>query len=168
MKIKDRLEYQSKPKPLTTKRDMKVSYVVADMVKMNFGSVIVTDQTDKVIGILTERDIMKRVVNENRDPHTTTVEEIMTENPRVANEDDEIHDWLRIMSNERFRRVPIVDEDNKPISIMTQGDFVSYTWPDLINQAGQMTKRSISSNYQMLIILAGITVYSLSLTYLLV
>ena len=37
----------------------------------------------------------------------------MTENPRVANENDNIIDWLRIMSNDRFRRLPVVDSDVK-------------------------------------------------------
>ena len=37
----------------------------------------------------------------------------MTENPRVANENDNIIDWLRIMSNDRFRRLPVVDSEGK-------------------------------------------------------
>ena len=37
----------------------------------------------------------------------------MTKNPRVANENDNVLDWLRIMSNDRFRRLPVVDEKNK-------------------------------------------------------
>ena len=44
---------------------------------------------------------------------TTNLEEIMTNNPRVANENDSIIDWLRIMSNDRFRRLPVVDKDGK-------------------------------------------------------
>ena len=66
----------------------------------------------------------------------------MTPNPRVANENDDVLDWLRIMSNDRFRRLPVVDSNGKIKVIFTQGDFVSYTWPDLIYQASQLAKAS--------------------------
>lgn len=87
----------------------------------------------------------------------------MTHDPRVARADDEILDWLRIMSNERFRRVPIVDENNRLMSIMTQGDFVSYTWPDLAHQAKELAKATVSSNYQLFIVAGGIAIYTMAL-----
>ena len=71
----------------------------------------------------------------------------MTKNPRVANENDNVIDWLRIMSNDRFRRLPVVDEKNRIKVIFTQGDFVSYTWPDLIYQASQMAKSSFMKGF---------------------
>jgi len=110
---------------------------------------------------------MKRLVNEKRDAGSTPVSEIMTAEPRVARNDDEILDWLRIMSNERFRRVPVVDENDRLVSIMTQGDFVSYTWPDLVYQAKELTKATISSYYHLFIIIGGIALYSLALVLLL-
>ncbi len=166
MKIKDRPEFNTKQQPLTATKDTPIETIVGDMVDRSYGSVIIVDDHDKVIGVVTERDIMKRLVHENKNPKTTFAADIMTENPRVANADDNILDWLRIMSNERFRRVPVVDADHRLISVMTQGDFVSYTWPDLIYQAKNMAKSTISANYQIMIIAAGISVYSLALTYL--
>lgn len=168
MQIKDRPEFSNKSKPLTAKKTDIVADVVNHMVKKNYGSSVVVDSDNKVIGIVTERDIMKRLVHEKKDPNTTPVADIMTENPRVAKETDSVLDWLRIMSNDRFRRVPIVDEDKRLISIMTQGDFVSYTWPDLAHQAKELAKATISSNYQIFIILGGIAIYSLILTFILV
>ena len=63
----------------------------------------------KVIGVFTERDVMNKVVGKELNTHKTLVKDIMTPNPRVANETDDLIDWLRIMSNERFRRLPVVD-----------------------------------------------------------
>lgn len=87
----------------------------------------------------------------------------MTTSVRTAKADDDLNDWLRIMSNERFRRLPIVDNDNKLLSIMTQGDFVSYTWPELVQQATTMAKATFGESLSLPRILGGILVYTLVL-----
>ena len=66
-----------------------------------------------MVGIVTERDIVKKLVKNNMSAKTTKLEDIMTPNPRVANENDDVAYWLRIMSNDRFRRLPVVDADGK-------------------------------------------------------
>ena len=132
------------------------------MAKNNFGSVVVTNEKLKVIGIVTERDIVKRLILKNLSAKTTTLEKIMTENPRVANENDNIIDWLRIMSNDRFRRLPVVDEEGRIKVIFTQGDFVSYTWPDLLYQATQMTKATLSKHFNLTSIIFMIILYSIA------
>ena len=81
----------------------------------------------QVVGVVTERDVMKKVVAKKLNATNTSVSEIMTTNPRVARETDDLIDWLRIMSNERFRRLPVVDENGQIKAVFTQGDFVSYT-----------------------------------------
>ena len=87
----------------------------------------------------------------------------MTENPRVANENDSVLDWLRIMSNDRFRRLPVIDKSGRIKVIFTQGDFVSYTWPDLIYQATQMTKASITKHFNVTSIIVMIMFYSVAM-----
>ncbi|MEM6617276.1 MAG: CBS domain-containing protein [Pseudomonadota bacterium] len=161
MQIKDRPEFASKPKPLTFPASASVADAVKEMSRFNYGSTVIVDPSGKPEGMVTERDIMKRLVNENRDAASTTLGDIMTSEVRVARETDDIADWLRIMSNERFRRVPIVDDHGKITSLMTQGDFVSYTWPELIYQAKEMTKATLSKNSQTALIAAGIAVYTL-------
>ncbi|WP_316012872.1 cyclic nucleotide-binding/CBS domain-containing protein [Roseobacter sp. HKCCA0434] len=129
--IANRPEYAQKPRPLTARPEDSVREAVRQMSRHNYGCVVVVDAGDRPIGLMTERDVMKRLIDADRDPATTTVGEIMTANPRSARRDDLVVDWLRIMSNERFRRLPVVDEDGRLESIFTQGDFVSYTWPEL-------------------------------------
>ena len=87
----------------------------------------------------------------------------MTENPRVANENDDVLDWLRIMSNDRFRRLPVVDKDGKIKVIFTQGDFVSYTWPDLFFQASQMAKASFMKGFSFVGVIIMVFVYTIAM-----
>ena len=75
-------------------------------------------------------------------PKTTKLKDIMTSPVKVADKDDEMVIWLRQMSNERFRHVPVVDKSGKLINIMSQGDFVSYSWPNLMYQVKEMTKKT--------------------------
>ena len=167
MRIMDRPEYASKPKPLTMTADTTVAEAVAAMSERDYGSVIIVDGGDKVVGMVTERDIMKRLVNKQRDAETSKLADIMTRDVRVARETDDLQDWLRIMSNERFRRLPIVDDNGKLVSIMTQGDFVSYTWPELLDRVSEQTKATVSNNYQIFLIAGGILLYSILLIFML-
>ncbi len=167
MRLRDRPEFAQKPKPLTFPRNATVAEAVALMSERDFGSVIVVDADGRVEGLVTERDIMKRLVNQGLDPATTRLAEIMTSNPRVARADDDLLDWLRIMSNERFRRLPVVDGDGRVIAVMTQGDFVSYTWPDLVYQGRQFVRTAVARNYRLLMICGGVVLYTLVMILLL-
>ena len=162
-KLKDRPEYKSKPQPITFKKIDTVAKAVKTMSEKNYGSVVIVDNQDKVIGICTERDILRKLVNQNLNAKKTKLEKIMTANPRVGKEDDEVLSWLRTMSNERFRRLPVVDNQGKIKAIFTQGDFVSYTWPDLLYQATQMTKASITKHFNATSIIIMIMLYSVAM-----
>ena len=159
----DRPEFKTKPQPITFLSKDKVSNAIEVMTEKNYGSVVIVDVKDKVIGIVTERDIVKKLVKNNMSPKTTILEDIMTPNPRVANENDDVLDWLRIMSNDRFRRLPVVDSDGKIKVIFTQGDFVSYTWPDLIYQASQLAKASFMRGFSFNTLLIMMFVYGIAL-----
>ena len=132
-----------------------------EMSEKNYGAIVVTDDQKKVVGVVTERDVMKKVVAKKLDATNTSVSEIMTTNPRVARETDDLIDWLRIMSNERFRRLPVVDENGQIKAVFTQGDFVSYTWPDLMYQMKSIATATVSKNWGVFLIGGGIALYSL-------
>lgn len=160
-RLMDRPEYASKPQPLTRGPKTTVYDSTKAMAEKNYGSVIVVDDDDKVIGVVTERDIMNKLVVNELDAKTTTLSQIMTKNPRVARESDDMIDWLRIMSNERFRRLPVVDEEGRIQAILTQGDFVSYTWPDLLHQMRSIATATVFKNWAIFLIVGGIALYSL-------
>jgi CBS domain-containing protein len=132
VKIRDRWEFANKPPPFALQGDEKVSTAIASMAQRNIGSVVIVDKMFKVQGMVTERDLVRRLLAENLDPNKITLASIMTISPRTAHEDDDVVECLRLMSNERFRHLPIVDESGRLVSILSQGDFVAYTWPELL------------------------------------
>jgi len=131
--------------------------------KKNYGSVVVIDSEKKVIGVVTERDIMNKVVGKELNPKETLLSSIMTENPKLARETDDMLEWLRIMSNERFRRLPVVDDQDRIKAVFTQGDFVSYTWPDLMYQMKSIATATVTKNWPFFLIGGGIAIYSVVL-----
>ena len=118
-RLMDRPEYLSKQQPLTSSADTSVFDAVAKMAEKNYGAVVIIDADKKVIGVVTERDVMNKLVAKELDARTTAVSDIMTANPRLAREIDDMIDWLRIISNERFRRLPVVDENGHIKAVFT-------------------------------------------------
>ena len=161
MKIKDRPEYANKSDTLSFKKDATVTEAVNAMNAKKYGCVIIVNEDNTVAGIVTERDIMSKLLPNKMDPDTTKLSEIMSTDVKVAKEDDNLLDWLRIMSNERFRRLPIVNDNGQVVSMMTQGDFVSYTWPELIDRIKETTKATFASTYQIFFILGAFLIYAL-------
>jgi CBS domain-containing protein len=168
MKIRDRAEYATKPEVLTLSPETSVREAAEAMSAKNYGSVVVTNGSRQLEGIVTERDLMRKVTAQRRDPETTTLGDVMTREVRVARDSDNLIDWLRIMSNERFRRLPVVDGDGRVISMMTQGDFVSYTWPELLEQAKVAARAAVGKNYPLGLVVGSVLVYSLALAGILV
>jgi CBS domain-containing protein len=78
------------------------------MMEHNVGAVPVL-RNGELTGILSERDIMNRVVAVGRTPGTTAVSEVMTANPRAVPADETIEECLFIMREFGFRHLPIVD-----------------------------------------------------------
>ena len=166
MKIAERPEFKSKKHPVTFQENDKVITAVKAMTKDNFGSVVIVDKQKKVKGIVTERDLMKKLLFNSMSPKTTKLKDIMTSPVKVADKNDEMVVWLRQMSNERFRHVPVVDESGKLINIMSQGDFVSYTWPNLFYQVKEIAKENYFKANQVVLIIISLLVYTLITTVL--
>jgi CBS domain-containing protein len=91
------------------------------MKEYNIGSVPVCDG-EKVIGILTDRDIALRSVAEGMNGKVQSVRDIMTSNPVIASPDTDIEDASRIMSERQIRRLPVV-ENNSLVGMISLGDL---------------------------------------------
>ncbi|MEI4232771.1 CBS domain-containing protein [Roseovarius sp. D22-M7] len=162
-RLMDRPEYTNKFHPLTGPGDMSVRDAVAAMKERSYGCIVIVDEDNRVQGIVTERDIMYKLVAHNSDPDTVKLSEIMTREIRMAKETDYVLDWLRMMSNERFRRLPVVDSEGRIQALFTQGDFVSYTWPDLFDQARGLAKATFIGKFHYFLIGGGILIYVLAM-----
>lgn len=162
MRIKDRPEFSTKSAPLTMLGNATVQEAATQMSKKNYGSVAIIESDETLVGIVTERDLMTRVINVHRDPLNTTLSDIMSTDLHTANENDEVIDWLRIMSNERFRHLPVVNDKGHIVKMMSQGDFVSYTWPEMLAQLKDKTKQSFFAAYQVFFIILAMLLYALA------
>lgn len=160
MYIKDRPEYKNKTTPLSFPPETTIYEAVQSMSAQNFGSVIVQNKDGDLLGIVTERDLLKRVLGKNLDPKTTLLSDVMTTEIKVAKETDNIYDWLRMMSNERFRHLPVVDDAGKVVCILSQGDFVSYTWPELIYKIKTDITKKTALTYQPFLIFSAALLYA--------
>jgi CBS domain-containing protein len=162
MQIQDRPEFRSKSAVMTFGPNDMVIDAVRAMSERNYGAVVIVDTDLRPVGIVSERDFMRRLLNRALDPNVTRLDEIMTRDLKVARKDDELLGWLQQMSNERFRHLPIVDDDGKLINIMSQGDFVSYTWPQLLGRLGEQARATFDVNPSIYVAFAGIALFLLA------
>jgi CBS domain-containing protein len=82
--------------------------VAQAMVARNIGAVPVL-RGGVLVGIFSERDLMKKVVAEGRDPRTTRLEEVMTEDPLTVSPDETVENCMVLMRRHGFRHLPICD-----------------------------------------------------------
>jgi CBS domain-containing protein len=75
-------------------------------------------QGDKLVGVFTERDLMKRVVARGLDPGTTPVGEVMTPNVRTVPDETSVTQAIEIMRTNHFRHLPIVDGGGRLVSMV--------------------------------------------------
>ena len=161
MKIKERPEYSAKHKPLAFSPSTNLKTALDEMASHNYGSVIVVNDNQNVVGIVTERDLMLRVLYKNRNIEKTKLSDIMTSEVHTAKDSDNVHEWLRIMSNERFRHLPVVNNQGQLVNLMSQGDFVSYTWPALFDSVKEKTKDTVGHLYEIFLIVLALLTYAL-------
>lgn len=120
--------------------DDTVEHAALLMKDHNIGSIPV-NTNEKIVGIVTDRDIILRGVAEGKDLKMQKVREIMTSNPVVGNENLNVEDAARIMSERQIRRLPIVN-NNSLVGIVSLGDIA--VEPNLKEQAsGALSEISI-------------------------
>lgn len=103
-----------------------VSEVARLMKRHGIGSVIVVeDKSGKhAKGIITERDIVHKILATKRDPYKIPVEEIMSKPLRVVRPDTTIEDAAKAMRENKVKRLPVVNENNELIGVLSEGDIM--------------------------------------------
>jgi CBS domain-containing protein len=99
---------------------MPVAEAAKTLAAHGIGSMPVLDGTT-LVGIVTDRDIVTRVVAEGRDPQTTTVGEVASTGPIATDPLEDLDEALRIMAQHQIRRLPVVEE-NVVVGILAQAD----------------------------------------------
>ena len=110
--------------------DMTVQAAARLMKEHRIGALMIVED-GKLAGIFTERDVLFRVVAENRDARTTPLAEVMTRNAQTIHPDKPFPDALRLMYEGGFRHVPVV-EDGRPVGVISARDALGPELEDFI------------------------------------
>ena len=102
--------------------EMTVTEAAKLMNTHHIGCLPVCDNNQNVVGLITDRDIALRCVACDKDEKTTPVSEIMTSSVCCCNENTELSEATRMMSDLQIRRIPVI-EDNKIVGMLTIGDL---------------------------------------------
>ena len=101
--------------------DVSVLDATRKMNQHRIGALMVMEG-DKIAGIFTERDVLQRVIGEERDPSAMLVGEVMTRDVVCARPETDIDELSEIMRSRRIRHVPICDEDGQLMGMISIGD----------------------------------------------
>ena len=106
---------------LPTDSAQRVARIMCDH---NIGSLpVVNQESRKLVGVITDRDLCCSVVADGLDTKTTTIEKFMTLNPVTCREEEDLENCERLMQEHQFRRIPIVDAKDGVIGIVAQADL---------------------------------------------
>lgn len=106
--------------PSTVEAGASVRDAARTMRQEDVGALIVLQSGD-LHGVLTDRDVAIRLVAEDRDPSTTTVADIASQNPTAIESDRPLEDAISLMRERALRRLPVV-EGGQPVGILALGD----------------------------------------------
>jgi CBS domain-containing protein len=117
--------------------DTTMQEVVATMNKFNIGSIIVM-QADRAVGIITERDILKRMVEQCIAPETLTARHVMSSPIVTISETASVEEAARLMARKRVKRVPVIN-DGRVVGILTFTDIV-FKVPTLLSVLEELVR----------------------------
>jgi CBS domain-containing protein len=122
--------------------DISAAEVARIMEQKNVGSVVVVDADNRPTGIVTDRDIIVRIVAKQQRPEDAKARDIMTRNPITFTEGMQVTDVMEQMMNEGIRRMPIVDRNGKLTGIVTQDDIIRLLGEEISCIARNIEKQS--------------------------
>jgi len=107
--------------PCTIDAEKPVAYAAKMMRDEDVGLAPIVEG-DKLIGMLTDRDIAIRVVAEGKDPNQVTVREVASKQVVTIDPQQDLDEALRIMAKHQVRRLPVVEEDGRLVGVVAQAD----------------------------------------------
>ena len=110
---------------VTLPKTAKVSEAIRIMSKKTISCIVIVNKNRKPIGILTERDLVKRVLQMGVNPQHTEINYIMSSPVFSVPKDANIADVMTTMQENNFRRVVVISNDKKLIGLITQTDLLN-------------------------------------------
>jgi citrate synthase len=126
-----------KQPPLTVEPEAQVHAAAALMHGNGSGSIVVVDSGDRVVGILTERDLL-RLAASGSDASKERVADWMTADPITATADVPATDGLKRMNEGRFRHLPVVDGDGQLVGVVSMRDLMAIAKVEAVRHPGEL------------------------------
>ncbi|CAN5793657.1 hypothetical protein BH20GEM3_BH20GEM3_08510 [soil metagenome] len=113
--------------PETVTADATLAEAARKMRDLNVGiiPVVESEQSRRLRGVITDRDIAVRAVAEGLDVNSSTVQECMTPQVESCNKNDSVRQVMQLMQREQVRRVPITDREGRLVGIIAQADIAT-------------------------------------------
>lgn len=111
------------PNPATCRPDTTVRDIARMMVDNDCGEIPVVDESMRPVGVVTDRDIVVRLVSEGRDLKGAKASDCMSTPATTVSADSKLSDVIDVMQTRQIRRVPVVDADGKLCGIVAQADI---------------------------------------------
>ncbi len=111
-------------------RTVKAGDTIVDAAKLMRGEdagIAPVVDGDRLIGVITDRDIAVRVIAREKDPATTAVEEVASDDLITIDPDQDLAEALRLMAQHNVRQLPVVEEDGRLIGMVAHDDVVRIT-----------------------------------------
>jgi CBS domain-containing protein len=109
------------PNPCAIEADKPVAYAARMMKDEDVGLAPIVEG-DRLVGTLTDRDIVTRVVAEGKDPQSVAVGEVATTNLVTIDPEEKLDEALQLMARNQVRRLPVVGQDGRLVGVVAQAD----------------------------------------------
>lgn len=113
------------PKVHTTSPGATVLDAIEKMNEHGIGALVVTEG-ERVVGMFTERDVLRRVVSSGRSPNEILVAEVMTGEVVCCAPKEDLDEVRTVMKNRRIRHLPVCDSDGGLLGLISMGDLNAY------------------------------------------
>jgi len=106
--------------------DAPLQEAAEKMRALDIGPLLVCD-SNRLVGLITDRDLAVRATAEGRDPYSTTVREVMSEDVVFTFEDDDVGHAAQMMEDKQIRRLAVLDRNKRLVGIVSLGDLAVHT-----------------------------------------
>jgi len=164
MKISSLRDLKNIKENFSFKTETPISEIALALKDKKIGAVPIVDENNKLLGIVSERDIVSKLVVEARDADLTTAKEIMTSKIITAKLDDDVNYIIGVMKNNNIRHMPVVDTNNRLTDFFSIRDFLKAEMQDNL-EIKQKHKNVVRYQITVSVLLVATTVAGFAFDY---